>query len=65
MYVCICNAVTEKHIQQAVAAGHVRTPDDLEKHLNISSCCGSCDETARECLERQLRGYLDSPQKAA
>ena len=39
MYVCICNAVTESDIADAVKHG-VRTMAQLEETLLVSTCCG-------------------------
>lgn len=51
MYVCVCNAVTESDIAQAVSDG-LRTFAQLEETLLVSTCCGKCREAAIECLER-------------
>ena len=51
MYVCICNAVTEHQIAEAVKTG-ARTLLDLRRDLGVSSECGCCAAYARECLER-------------
>ncbi|MBK6288173.1 MAG: (2Fe-2S)-binding protein [Gammaproteobacteria bacterium] len=51
MYVCICNAVTESDIADAVKHG-VRTMAQLEETLLVSTCCGKCRDAAIECLER-------------
>ena len=49
MYVCICNAVTERQIRQEVARG-ARTITDLRRALNIGSRCGACECFAEEVL---------------
>ena len=41
MYVCICNAVTEHQIAEAVKTG-ARTLLDLRRDLGVSSECGCC-----------------------
>ena len=51
MYVCICNAVTEGQIEQAVHDG-ARTLADLRRDLGVSAECGCCANYARECLEQ-------------
>lgn len=50
MYVCICNAVTEHQIEEAVRSG-ARTLADLRRDLGVSAECGACATYARECLE--------------
>ena len=49
MYVCICNAVTERAIREAAASG-VRTLSELSRRTGCSDCCGSCAELANEIL---------------
>ena len=49
MYVCICNAVTERTIREAAASG-VRTLSELSRRTVCSDCCGSCADLANEIL---------------
>ncbi len=49
MYVCVCQAVTERQIREA-AQGGARTLKDLRRDLGVSSDCGRCASCARECL---------------
>ena len=49
MYVCICNAVTEKMIRQAAAEG-VRSLSELTRRTGCSGECGSCADLAEEVL---------------
>jgi bacterioferritin-associated ferredoxin len=51
MYVCICNAVTDHEIVDAVSQG-VRSLDQLEQVLLVGTCCGKCRDTACELLEQ-------------
>lgn len=53
MYVCICNAVTENMIREAVADG-VRDLGELSATLGVATCCGSCEPIAREILNEEL-----------
>ena len=56
MYICICNAVTEKQVHQAIDAG-AGSMDDLHRLLAVGSQCGNCRECARQCLnERSSQG---------
>lgn len=52
MYVCICNAVTEKQVHQAIDAGAV-TVEDLHRLLAVGSQCGSCRDCVRQCLNEK------------
>ncbi|MDQ8030882.1 bacterioferritin [Bordetella genomosp. 1] len=49
MYVCICNAVTERQIRACVDSG-AATLGDLQFELGVASCCGCCAATATEYL---------------
>ncbi|MDD3354152.1 (2Fe-2S)-binding protein [Zoogloea sp.] len=50
MYVCVCRAVTEKHIETAVKAG-ARRLRDLRVQLGVTEECGRCAKCAKQCLE--------------
>ena len=49
MYVCVCNAITDKQIRAAAEAG---TTDlwRLQAELGVATNCGSCSEVASEIL---------------
>ena len=49
MFICVCNAVTERQVQAAVAAG-ASSLSDLEAQLGVGGCCGCCRETPAEYL---------------
>jgi len=49
MYVCICNAVTERQIRASVEQGSC-TLSDLQFDLGVATCCGCCAETAQTYL---------------
>lgn len=53
MYVCICNAVTDSDIRNAVEAG-VQNMKQLGQETGCSSTCGCCRDTAREILHQAL-----------
>jgi bacterioferritin-associated ferredoxin len=50
MYVCLCKAVTDHEIRNAVAAG-TRTLHGLRKQLGCSSQCGKCKPQVRALLD--------------
>lgn len=50
MYVCVCQAVTDRQIREA-AQGGARTLKDLRRDLGVTRDCGRCASCARECLE--------------
>jgi bacterioferritin-associated ferredoxin len=51
MYVCICKAVTEKHIHVAAAQG-VKTLKELRNTLGVGADCGRCSGCANQCLKQ-------------
>lgn len=58
MIVCVCNAITERDIDDAVAEG-AHNLESLQQALPIANQCGSCRCCAEACVEvsvdRQLR----------
>ena len=53
MYICLCRAVTDQQIQQAVDEG-VRSMEELQEQLEVSTCCGICAEDANACLQEHM-----------
>ena len=53
MYVCICNAITEKDIRDAVDEGAISFYQ-LKQKLGVSACCGTCADETRNCLKKVL-----------
>jgi bacterioferritin-associated ferredoxin len=61
MYVCICNAVTERTIREAAESG-VRTLAELSRRTGCSGSCGTCSDLAQQILEdTHRRRVLDLP----
>jgi bacterioferritin-associated ferredoxin len=66
MYVCICNAITDKQIRRA-AKGGVSSVYELRGTLGVAAGCGSCARIAQEILDEELAGstspqvYVPSP----
>lgn len=54
MYVCVCNAVTDKQIHKAVKNG-ASTLSDLQNELKVSTCCGKCRNCAKQVLDEALQ----------
>ena len=49
MYICVCQAVTDRQIREA-AQGGARTLKDLRRDLGVTRDCGRCASCARDCL---------------
>ena len=60
MYVCVCNAITDKQIRRAARNG-VSSLYELRGTLGVAAGCGSCARTAEEILHEEIRGN-DGPQ---
>ena len=53
MYVCVCNAITDREIRGAAELG-ARSLDDLSATLGVATCCGKCSDCARKVLAEAL-----------
>jgi len=49
LYICICNAVTEKAVRDCVRGGACSL-DQLAFELGVGSVCGRCRDCAAELL---------------
>lgn|GEM_PF-265637 len=49
MYICVCNAISERQVQDAIAQG-AQDLGDLQAQLGVATCCGHCADTAVEYL---------------
>lgn len=56
MFVCVCNAVTERDIDSAVAEG-CSSLRELRAQLGIGACCGRCSDCARDVLRDTLQAH--------
>jgi len=54
MYVCVCNAITDKEIRRAAKAGATNLWA-LQSELGVATGCGSCKEMASEILHEVRR----------
>ena len=53
MYICICNAVTDSDISNAVDGG-AHTLKQLKRTTGCTDSCGCCKEMAVEVLKQAL-----------
>lgn len=49
MFVCICNAITDRQIQETIANG-ATSLSDLQAQLGVATCCGCCSDLAASYL---------------
>lgn len=53
MYVCLCNAITDKQVIEAVDAG-ATSVQELGDRLGVGTCCGCCVEMTLELVDARL-----------
>ena len=49
MYICICNAVTERQLKECARSG-AKSLDELAFQLGVGTACGRCRESASGVL---------------
>lgn len=54
MYICLCNAITEKAVRDCAQSGACSL-EQLSSELGIGTACGRCCECAKEVL-RDVHG---------
>lgn len=59
MYICICNAVTEKDIHKAIKNGAC-SMNDLSEQLKVGTCCGRCKDCAKEMLNEYSPTHIQT-----
>ena len=64
MYVCICNAITDKQIRQAAEAG-VRDLWGLQRELGVGTNCGACKEMASDIIRETTTNAQPQPHRPA
>lgn len=55
MYVCVCNAVSDRQIREAVERGAVSSLEEVKQRLKVATCCGRCESCALSVLDEALR----------
>ena len=50
MYVCICNAITDNEIRQAVELGACSFRQ-ISDQLGVATCCGKCRQEACQVIK--------------
>jgi bacterioferritin-associated ferredoxin len=64
MYVCICNALTERHVS-ALLDQDVRTPSAVYRRLGCVPQCGKCVSEILSMLRSQCSRGMDRHQSTA
>lgn len=53
MFVCICKAVSDRHIRDAVRQG-ATSLRQVSRELGVGTCCGKCVPQARDVVSSAL-----------
>jgi bacterioferritin-associated ferredoxin len=53
MYICLCNAITDRQIVAEAEAG-ARSSDDLAQRLGVGLGCGRCMSCAKAVLQETV-----------
>ena len=64
MIICICKAVSDRHIRSAVRGG-ATSLRDLSRELGVGSCCGKCVPEARATLSESLNALESRAESAS
>ncbi len=59
MIICICKAVSDRHIRSAVKGG-ATCLRDLTRELGVGTCCGKCVPEAKATLSASLDSRTES-----
>jgi bacterioferritin-associated ferredoxin len=54
MYICLCNAISDKTIRNAVRQQYVRSIRELKNFVPVGSDCGKCVRQAREIINEEI-----------
>jgi bacterioferritin-associated ferredoxin len=64
MYICLCNALTDRHVRAAAQAGANR-PSEIYRACGCAAHCGTCAATVRRILNEMAATALQPDLLAA
>ena len=53
MYICVCHAISDRQIREAVDRG-AQSLNEVQAYLPVAGCCGRCEDSAREVIESHM-----------
>lgn len=53
MYVCVCHAISDRQIREAVERG-AESLTEVQNYLPVASCCGRCEDSARAVIDSYI-----------
>ena len=60
MYVCLCNAVTDRQISHALRSGGCQDIEDVSRELGVGTGCGGCLAYTEALIEDHRGGQATS-----
>jgi bacterioferritin-associated ferredoxin len=63
MIICICKAVSDRHIRSAVKGG-ASCMRDITRELRVGTCCGKCIPEAKAALSACLAQRADKAESS-
>jgi bacterioferritin-associated ferredoxin len=63
MYICLCHGIRDRELRDAVERG-AETFEALQASTGVSTCCRTCEPTAREVLDEALASRSFATQAA-
>jgi bacterioferritin-associated ferredoxin len=63
MYVCLCHGIRDRDLRDAVERG-ADSFEALQARTGVSTCCRTCEPTAREVLHEALATRRPATQAA-
>jgi bacterioferritin-associated ferredoxin len=61
MYICLCKAITDNQIREAVENGATRF-GQVRRELGLASQCGKCGILAREVFDQSMERNIENDQ---
>jgi bacterioferritin-associated ferredoxin len=59
MYVCVCHAISDRQIREAVDRG-AESLHEVQAYLPVGNCCGACTDSAEELIESHVESTARS-----
>ena len=64
MYVCVCNAITDRQVRAAIGAG-VRDAERVHPHFGCETQCGRCLDMIADMVAAERQQASDMPARVA
>ncbi|KAF6671950.1 bacterioferritin-associated ferredoxin [Pantoea sp. EKM21T] len=55
MYVCLCNAISDKTLREVVRRYQPKSIQQLRQLVPVGKQCGKCIRTAREIMDEEMQ----------